>query len=89
MMFLLVVSIRIQEFRRSLGRIFELHLLFLKRSSWSVKRCIFSLATGYKRPTIPDEFKALTVLRILGRNHVAASVKEILGCGMSTINVWF
>ena len=45
--------------------------------------------TGYKRPTIPDEFKVLTVLRILGRNYVAASVKEILGCGMSTINVWF
>ena len=45
--------------------------------------------TGYKRPTIPDEFKVLTVLRILGRNYVAASVKEILGCGLSTINVWF
>ena len=43
MIFLLVVSIPIQEFRRSLGRIFEFHLLFLKKSSWSVKRRIFSL----------------------------------------------
>ena len=47
--------------------------------------------TGYKRPIIPDEFKVLTVLRILGRNYVAASVKEIylvvvcplLMCGLS------
>jgi hypothetical protein len=46
--------------------------------------------TGYKKPMIPDEFKVLTVLRILGRNYVAASVKEILGCcGMSSINDWF
>jgi hypothetical protein len=46
--------------------------------------------TGYKKPMIPDEFKVLTVLRILGRNYVAASVKEILGCcGMSSINNWF
>ncbi len=48
--------------------------------------------TGYKRPTtIPDEFKVFTILlRFLGRNYVAASVKEILvGCGLSTINVWF
>ena len=46
--------------------------------------------TGYKKPMIPDEFKVLTVLRILRRNYVAASVKEILGCcGMSSINNWF
>ena len=48
-----------------------------------------NLTTGYKRPTIPDESNVLTVLRILVRNYVAASVKEILGCGMSTINVGF
>jgi len=32
--------------------------------------------TGYKKPMIPDEFKVLTVLRILRRNYVAACFCE-------------
>ena len=43
--------------------------------------------TGRKKaPTIYDEFKVLACLRILGRNYVTASVRELLGAAKTTIN---
>ena len=43
--------------------------------------------TGRKAPTtICDEFKMLACLRILGRNYVTASVRELLGAAKTTIN---
>ena len=54
-----------------------------------VKECkeannIFS--TGWKKATVCDEFKVLACLRILGRNYVTASVRELLGASKTTIN---
>ena len=45
--------------------------------------------TGKKAPTISDEFKVLACLRILGRNYVTASVRELLGAAKTIINSLF
>ena len=53
-----------------------------------VKECIEAniFTTGRKKATICDEFKVLAYLRILGRNYVTASVRELFGAGKTTIN---
>ncbi len=56
-----------------------------------VKECkdanIFT--TGRKKATICDEFEVLACLRILGRNYVTASTRELLGAAKTTINDFF
>ena len=56
-----------------------------------VKECkdatIFT--TGRKKATIADEFRVLACLRILGRNYVTASIRELLGAAKTTINDFF
>ena len=56
-----------------------------------VKECkdanIFT--TGRKKATIADDFKVLACLRILGRNYVTASIRELLGAAKTTINDFF
>jgi len=42
-------------------------------------------ATGRKKAIIADEFKVLACLRILGRNYVTASIRELLGAAKTTI----
>ena len=57
-----------------------------------VKECKESniiVTTGKKKATICVEFKVLACLRILGRNYVTASVRELLGAGKTTINDFF
>ena len=53
-----------------------------------VKECKVAhiFTTGRKTPTICDELKVLACLRILGRNYVTASVRELLKAAKTTIN---
>ena len=45
--------------------------------------------TGRKKATIADDFKVLACLRILGRNYITASIRELLGAAKTTINDFF